>query len=60
MKKNKLTRTGYRTSKNGCVIDSIEKESYKSTTYLGSSTKVNGEYYFFDRKQGELYIYLSS
>lgn len=54
----KLTPTGYRISKNGTTIDSIEKEAFKSAVYLGQSTKQFGEYFYFDRKQGNLYIYL--
>ena len=55
---NKLTPSGYRISRNGNVIDSIEKEAFKSTTYLGNFTKQNGTYYYFERKQGKIYIYL--
>ena len=54
----KLTKTGYRISKNGSVIDSIEGEAFKSDVNLGGSTKQNGVYYFFDRKQGEIFVYL--
>lgn len=54
----KLTKTGYRLSKNGSVIDSIESEALTSNTYLGSLTKKDGTYYFFNRKQGNIYIYL--
>lgn len=54
----KLTKTGYRISKNGSVLKSIEKDAFKSSEYLGTSTKQNGVYYFFNRKQGNIYIYL--
>jgi hypothetical protein len=59
----KLTRTGYRISKNGSVIDSIEKEAitldcYRSYVLAGKSIKRDGIYYFFNRKQGNTYIYL--
>lgn len=54
----KLTPTGFRISKNGSIINSIEKEAVKSETYLGGSIKEDGTYYFFNRKQGNLFIYL--
>ncbi len=54
----KLTATGYRISKNGSVINSIEKEAFKSEKDLGNVTKQEGCYYFFNRKQGKLFIYL--
>lgn len=54
----KLTKTGYRISKNGTVIDSIESNALTSNTYLGSLTKKDGTFYFFERKQGNIYIYL--
>jgi hypothetical protein len=54
----KTTAKGYRISINGSIIDSIEEEAFKSNTYLGQSVKENGTYYFFNRKQGEIFIYL--
>ena len=54
----KLTRTGYRISKNGKIITSIEKDAYKSEKDLGSTIKIDGDYYFFNRKQGTTFIYL--
>jgi len=54
----KLTKTGYRISKNGNVITSIEKDAFQSKDFLGINHKVNGFYYFFNRKQGNTYIYL--
>lgn len=54
----KLTLTGYRISKNGSIIDSIERDAFKSTEYLGVCTKQNGIYYYFNRKQSNFYIYL--
>jgi hypothetical protein len=54
----KLTNRGYRITKNGSIINSIEKEAFKSTTDLGKATKQNGVYYFFNRKQGEKFVYL--
>lgn len=53
----KLTKTGYRISKNGNPIKSIEADAHKSETFLGGVTKVNGIYYYFNRKQGDTYIY---
>lgn len=43
----KLTKTGYRLSKNGSVIDSIESEALTSNTYLGSLTKKRRYALFF-------------
>ena len=47
MKNYKLNPRGFRVTKNGSLIKSIEKEAFKSTTDLGKSTKQNGTYYFF-------------
>ncbi len=58
MKYQKLTKTGYRISKTGKVIDSIELEALKSDKFLGESTKIVGIYYFFNRKQGNIFVYL--
>ena len=54
----KTTKTGYRISKNGKVITSIEPEAFKSNEFLGNTTKQNGIYYFLDRKQGCTFVYL--
>jgi len=54
----KTTKTGYRISKNGNVINSIEKEAFKSSVNLGNVCKREGVYYFFNRKQKDVYIYL--
>jgi len=54
----KTTKTGFRISKNGRILNSIEKEAFTSLTDLGNSTKQNGTYYFFNRKQGSKFIYL--
>lgn len=54
----KLTSKGYRVTKNGNVLNSVEKEALKSVLYLGTSIKENGVYYFLNRKQGEVFIYL--
>lgn len=58
MKIQKLTKTGYRISKTGKVIDGIESDAFTSTEFLGQSTKQEGIYYFFNRKQGNQFIYL--
>ena len=54
----KLTQTGYRINKNGKVITSIESDALVKLDWRGSPLKENGTYYFFSRKQGDLYIYL--
>ena len=54
----KLTKGGFRISKNGSIINSIEKEAIRSMTYLGYSLKDNGTYYFLNRIQAGVYIYL--
>jgi len=54
----KTTRTGYRISKNGKVNLSIENDALTDDMYLGPQVKENGTYYFFNRKQGNQYIYL--
>jgi hypothetical protein len=54
----KLTATGYRITKNGNIMHSIEKEAFKSEKYLGNMTKKEGVYYFFNRKQGSIFVYL--
>lgn len=57
-KTQKLTKTGYRISKNGAIINGVESNSFVSSHYLGQSTKQGGTYYFFNRKQGNTFIYL--
>ena len=54
----KLTRTGYRISKNGKINLAIEKDAIIKGKDCGISIKVDGSYYFFDRKQGSDFIYL--
>jgi hypothetical protein len=54
----KLTKTGCRISKKGNVVDSIEKEAFTSQADLGKSIKQDGIYYFFNRKQGNVFVYL--
>jgi len=54
----KYTQTGYRISKNGSIINSIDKDAFKSDKDLGSVTKQDGTYFFFSRKQGNVFIYL--
>ena len=56
--KQKINCRGYRITKNGALIRSIEKEAIKEDMYLGQQIKENGIYYFFDRKQGDTYVYL--
>jgi len=57
MKNMKLTITGCRISKNGSIITSIEKEALTSYNYLGSCTKKDGIYYYFNRKQNNIFVY---
>ena len=54
----KLNNKGYRVTKNGTIMKTIEKEAVKEDMYLGPQIKVDGTYYFFNRKQGEVYVYL--
>ncbi len=54
----KLTKTGYRISKNGSVISGVEKEAFTTPIYLGRLTKQEGVYYFHNRRQGHLHVYL--
>jgi len=54
----KTTKNGYRVTKNGSVLNSIEPDSYKVGEYKGYAIKEDGTYYFFNRKQGETYVYL--
>ena len=54
----KLTATGYRVTKNGSIMKSIEKDAIKEDMYLGQMIKEDGTYYFFNRKQGDTFIYL--
>ncbi len=57
--KTKLTKTGCRITKNGSILTSIEKDAIQKDYYDGSLIKENGTYYFFDRNQNGIYIYLS-
>lgn len=54
----KTTKNGYRISKNGNVMQYIEKEAFISEIYLGNVIKHEGTYYFFNKKQGDTFIYL--
>ena len=54
----KLNPRGYRVTKNGSLIRSFEKEAIKKDADLGNVIKVYGTYYFFNRKQGDTYVYL--
>jgi len=54
----KLTATGCRISKKGNIITTIEKEAFKSVLDLGMLTKQNGIYYYFNRKQNDIFVYL--
>lgn len=54
----KLTLAGYRINRNGKVIHAIEDVAFTSTDYIGGVTKQNGIYYYFNRNQGGVYIYL--
>lgn len=58
IKNNTKLKNGYRVSKNGVIIEGFEKEAIKSSEYLGESTKILGTYYFLNRKQGSIYVYL--
>jgi hypothetical protein len=58
MKTTRTTRNGYRITKNGVVITTIEKEAIQEDMYLGHTIHEDGIYYFFNRKQGDIYIYL--
>ena len=53
-----LTNTGFRISKNGAVIKSIEEFAITSKTYEGSLIRQHGGYYFLNRRQGGIFIYL--
>lgn len=55
----KTTITGYRITRNGNIMKSIEKDAIKKDVFSGSVIKEDGNYYFFSRKQGNTYIYLS-
>ncbi len=54
----KLTATGFRISKNGNIIPTIEKEAIKKYKYEGQMIKENGIYYFFSRRQSNTFVYL--
>jgi hypothetical protein len=57
-KYQKISNAGYRITRNGSIIPTIEKEAFKSPEYLGQVIKRNSCYYFFNRKQGNIYVYL--
>lgn len=54
----KITKTGYRISKNGAVINGIESEAVAKYHFEGNSIKEDGVYYFFNRRQGNTFVYL--
>ncbi len=54
----KLTKTGFRITRNGNVLTNIEKDAIQKDKHLGQVIKEDGEYYFFNRKQGNIFIYL--
>ena len=54
----RTTKNGYRLNKNGKPIQSIESEAIVKSIKEGETIKEKGVYYFFDRKQGNNYIYL--
>ena len=54
----KLTKTGYRISKTGKLIEGIEQDAVKKYNFYGNCIKENGVYYFFNRLQGCTFIYL--
>jgi hypothetical protein len=54
----KLTKTGYRISKNGAVINGIESDAVKKYNFCGTCIKENGIYYFLNRLQGYTFVYL--
>ena len=53
----KLSKGGFRLSKNGSIIWSVEKEAIQKDTYCGQSIKEEGIYHFFERQQGSKFIY---
>ncbi len=54
----KTTVNGYRLNRNGKAILGVEKEAIVKETFVGESLKSFGTYYFFNRKQGDSFIYL--
>lgn len=54
----KINSEGYRVSKRGTTLRTIEKEAIQESMYLGQLIKENGTYYYFNRKQGNIYVYL--
>jgi len=55
----KLTNRGYRISKNGRVLNSIEEGAIQENVFKGNSFKKEGTYFFFERMQGDTFIYLT-
>ena len=51
------TKNGYRLTKNGSPIKSIENNAIVRT-FKTNTIKEDGTYYFFNRKQGNQFIYL--
>jgi len=54
----RLTKTGFRLNKSGKVIDGFEPDAIKSHVFLGYTTKIVGTYYYFNRQQGNTFVYL--
>jgi hypothetical protein len=54
----KLTKTGYRINKNGAVISGVESEAVVKYHFEGNLIKEKGIYYFFNRRQGNTFVYL--
>ena len=54
----KLTVNGFRISKNGSIISTIEKDAIKKDMFQGNIIKEDGTYYYFVRKQGNIFVYL--
>jgi len=52
------TKNGYRLTKNGNPIKSIESNALVTESFKANPIKENGTYYFFNRKQGNNFIYL--
>jgi len=55
----KTTIKGYRINKNGKINKSFEEGAIVDAVYLGQFFKIQGIYYFLNRKQGDSYIYLT-
>ena len=56
--KMKTTANGFRITKNGNVMLTIEEEAIQATSFQGNLIKQEGEYYFYNRRQGNIFVYL--